>query len=236
MMCQMIGLPPISTIGFGRTPVSSLSRVPKPPARITAFIGASLSRPRDQIGEDILYEHLDSGRQAAVALGDAANRLQVRVQLVGALGKLGPVLGDETLDVARQSTALGRDARTLRCLGRGFERRRRTLCCCNTAPSPCAERSLAQPAARLHGVPEPVREQSRLARARPSRPESACVAATLSPSARRGRRRAATATPAAAPSRPPSTRLSAGRGETGSSSARAPSHTEAVTSGPKRLL
>ena len=37
MMCQRIGLPPISTIGFGRTDVSSASRVPRPPARITAF-------------------------------------------------------------------------------------------------------------------------------------------------------------------------------------------------------
>jgi hypothetical protein len=31
--------PPISTIGLGRTMVSSDSRVPSPPARITAFIG-----------------------------------------------------------------------------------------------------------------------------------------------------------------------------------------------------
>jgi hypothetical protein len=31
-------LPPISTIGLGRTAVSSLSREPKPPAKITAFI------------------------------------------------------------------------------------------------------------------------------------------------------------------------------------------------------
>ena len=41
MMCQRIGLPPISTIGFGRGPVSSLSRVPRPPARITAFMAAA---------------------------------------------------------------------------------------------------------------------------------------------------------------------------------------------------
>src|SRR5918993_1329995 len=38
MMCQRIGIPPISTIGFGRTDVSSPKRVPKPPARITACI------------------------------------------------------------------------------------------------------------------------------------------------------------------------------------------------------
>ena len=31
-------MPPISTIGFGRTEVSSPRRVPKPPARITACI------------------------------------------------------------------------------------------------------------------------------------------------------------------------------------------------------
>jgi hypothetical protein len=37
MMCHSIGLPPISTIGFGRTAVSSLSREPNPPAKITAF-------------------------------------------------------------------------------------------------------------------------------------------------------------------------------------------------------
>src|SRR6478609_11759047 len=43
MMCQSIGLPPISTIGFGRTAVSSLSREPKPPARITAFTAKEVS-------------------------------------------------------------------------------------------------------------------------------------------------------------------------------------------------
>src|ERR1700749_4262903 len=44
-MCQRIGRPPISTIGLGRITVSSLSRVPRPPARITAFI--VLSAPPD---------------------------------------------------------------------------------------------------------------------------------------------------------------------------------------------
>src|SRR5437868_6219354 len=38
MMCQRIGRPPISTIGFGRVLVSSAMRVPMPPARITTFI------------------------------------------------------------------------------------------------------------------------------------------------------------------------------------------------------
>jgi hypothetical protein len=37
-MCQRIGLPPISIIGFGRIELSSEIRVPKPPARITNFI------------------------------------------------------------------------------------------------------------------------------------------------------------------------------------------------------
>ena len=37
MMCQRIGFPPTSTIGFGRSTVSSLSLVPIPPARITAL-------------------------------------------------------------------------------------------------------------------------------------------------------------------------------------------------------
>jgi hypothetical protein len=37
-MCHRIGRPPISTIGFGRITVSSLSRVPSPPASMTAFI------------------------------------------------------------------------------------------------------------------------------------------------------------------------------------------------------
>ena len=36
-MCHRIGLPPTSIIGLGRTLVSSEIRVPRPPARITAF-------------------------------------------------------------------------------------------------------------------------------------------------------------------------------------------------------
>jgi cobalamin biosynthesis protein CobD/CbiB len=37
-MCHKIGLGPTSTIGFGRTAVSSLNLVPYPPAKITTFI------------------------------------------------------------------------------------------------------------------------------------------------------------------------------------------------------
>src|ERR1700686_2336567 len=42
MMCQMIGWPPISTIGLGLSSVSSERRVPSPPARITTFIRADM--------------------------------------------------------------------------------------------------------------------------------------------------------------------------------------------------
>src|SRR5271157_802918 len=38
MICHSIGRPPISTIGLGLYSVSSRSRVPSPPARITTFI------------------------------------------------------------------------------------------------------------------------------------------------------------------------------------------------------
>ena len=37
MMCQRIGRPPISTIGFGLVSVSSERREPRPPARMTAL-------------------------------------------------------------------------------------------------------------------------------------------------------------------------------------------------------
>src|ERR1700753_2492968 len=40
MICQRIGGPAISTIGFGRAPVSSEIRVPRPPARMTTFMTA----------------------------------------------------------------------------------------------------------------------------------------------------------------------------------------------------
>jgi hypothetical protein len=51
MMCQRIGIPPISTIGFGLIEVSSEIRVPSPPARITAFI-RSLEKVLDQYDVD----------------------------------------------------------------------------------------------------------------------------------------------------------------------------------------
>ena len=39
MICQMMGFPPISTIGFGLVVVSSDKRDPNPPASIKTFIG-----------------------------------------------------------------------------------------------------------------------------------------------------------------------------------------------------
>src|SRR5450830_483842 len=45
MICHRIGLPPTSTIGFGRRVVSSLSREPIPPARMTAFMTPSPGEP-----------------------------------------------------------------------------------------------------------------------------------------------------------------------------------------------
>ncbi len=38
MMCQRIGRPPISTIGFGFVTVSSARRLPTPPAKMTTFM------------------------------------------------------------------------------------------------------------------------------------------------------------------------------------------------------
>src|SRR5262249_47976163 len=50
-MCQRIGLPPISTIGLGRTTVSSLMREPRPPASMTAFMSVSFSGGYLNIGQ-----------------------------------------------------------------------------------------------------------------------------------------------------------------------------------------
>src|ERR1041385_5540310 len=53
MTCHSTGRPPISTMGFGRTAVSSLSREPKPPARITAFTARSLLNPQREIACEV---------------------------------------------------------------------------------------------------------------------------------------------------------------------------------------
>src|ERR1017187_7329098 len=46
MICQRIGFPPISIIGLGRVSVSSVNRVPSPPARMTTFIRTFAAVPR----------------------------------------------------------------------------------------------------------------------------------------------------------------------------------------------
>src|ERR1035437_10877295 len=53
MTCQSIGLPPISTIGLGRTAVSPPRREPKPPARITTFTHGHVSRPAGRSGPPV---------------------------------------------------------------------------------------------------------------------------------------------------------------------------------------
>ena len=67
MMCQRIGRSPISTIGFGRTAVSSESRVPNPPARITVLSGIG-GLPVEQVedlgvqrGVELAGEELSGG-------------------------------------------------------------------------------------------------------------------------------------------------------------------------------
>src|SRR6185503_12099876 len=57
MMCQRIGRPPISTIGLGRSSVSSVSRVPCPPARMTTFMRYLLQLLRTRFVELV---HLSS--------------------------------------------------------------------------------------------------------------------------------------------------------------------------------
>ena len=42
MMCHRIGLGPMFTMGLGRNSVSSRNRVPRPPHKITTFIGLIL--------------------------------------------------------------------------------------------------------------------------------------------------------------------------------------------------
>src|SRR6266496_2092395 len=55
MMCQRIGRPPISIIGLGLRWDSSLMRVPRPPARMTAFIDLrGFFRPRFFYREPLL--------------------------------------------------------------------------------------------------------------------------------------------------------------------------------------
>ena len=55
MMCHRIGCSPIGIIGLGFRQLSSLMRVPKPPAKITIFIAAVLqTRPGPALQSDAL--------------------------------------------------------------------------------------------------------------------------------------------------------------------------------------
>src|SRR5215471_14680402 len=63
MMCQRIGLPPISIIGFGFTVVSSAMRVPAPPASNTAFIHSPKNSSQFPIA---LLQHLDDWGEESV--------------------------------------------------------------------------------------------------------------------------------------------------------------------------
>ena len=70
MMCQRIGLPPISTIGFGLTAVSSESLVPSPPARMTAFWGVH-ARPQIVGAEIVAAAALEVAEQRHAICGTA---------------------------------------------------------------------------------------------------------------------------------------------------------------------
>src|SRR5689334_3212592 len=63
MMCQRMGWPPTSTIGFGLTTVSSASRVPRPPARITTFTSEQCSFLSTRAGGGDLFELRAHGAQ-----------------------------------------------------------------------------------------------------------------------------------------------------------------------------
>src|SRR6267143_2999847 len=63
MMCQRIGRPPISTIGLGRTSVSSARRVPNPPQRITACTG-DIVRTRSWLDDTRAWDRDDESTPA----------------------------------------------------------------------------------------------------------------------------------------------------------------------------
>src|SRR5665213_1732341 len=95
MMCQSIGFPPISTIGLGRTVVSSESREPSPPASITAFMalmvvamGAVTARVRPPLACATAIRALASTRMT-IPLFDTATPLEpLRDELRAALERV----------------------------------------------------------------------------------------------------------------------------------------------------
>jgi len=86
MMCQRIGLPPISTIGFGRCSVSSASRVPIPPASIATFIQpysqclVHVCRAEDELVSCIKHDRQSQPRWNQSA-GDAICKASMSLQV-----------------------------------------------------------------------------------------------------------------------------------------------------------
>src|SRR5437763_16543386 len=77
MMCQRIGRPPTSTLGLGLSVVSSDRRVPRPPARITVFMGLSMSRKGSFRVSVVRYlpQHVQSAaRRVLPAVGPGADQ------------------------------------------------------------------------------------------------------------------------------------------------------------------
>src|SRR3954454_3554717 len=91
--CQRIGRAPISTIGLGLSHVSSLIRVPRPPARITAFMGA----------DHIVAAMADPGRPTLSVIVVTYNeRALVERSLPPLVAQLGE--GDELIVADNRST------------------------------------------------------------------------------------------------------------------------------------
>src|SRR5665213_4250089 len=95
MMCQSIGFPPISTIGLGRTVVSSESREPSPPASITAFMalmvvamGAVTARVRPPLACATAIRALASTRMPVPLFDTATPLAPLREELRGALERV----------------------------------------------------------------------------------------------------------------------------------------------------
>src|SRR5687768_6792290 len=85
MMCQRIGLLPISTIGFGRSWVSSDRREPNPPASITAFI----DRQANGTAERCI---------PPASAPDSLTHLMKRALITGITGQDGSYLGELLLE------------------------------------------------------------------------------------------------------------------------------------------
>src|SRR5690606_5488522 len=89
MMCQTMGLPPIGTIGLGRVSDTSRRRVPRPPQRISAFIGVSSFRSDCQdAAESIGF----FGARSVAAKARRCNALEAVKSSCAAEGDIGRTL------------------------------------------------------------------------------------------------------------------------------------------------